>query len=94
MDSHILKSPKMKTYAIFEAKNRLSELVAAAQSGEEITITRRGAPVARLVAMDSGNIPLEGQAQTVQAQMQILAAVGNAISPDLDVKNAIQTGRD
>jgi hypothetical protein len=44
--------------------------------------------------MDIGNIPLEGQAQTVQSQMQILADLGKAISPDLDVKTAIQTGRD
>ena len=29
----------MKSYAIFEAKNRLSELVASVQNGEEITLT-------------------------------------------------------
>lgn len=34
------------TYA---AKTQLSRLIARVQSGEEITITRRGAPVARLV---------------------------------------------
>ena len=84
----------MKSYAIFEAKNRLSELVAAAQNGDEITITRHGTPVARLVAMDSGNLPMEGQSQTVQAQMQVLAQLGQAISPSLDIQEAIQTGRD
>ena len=84
----------MKSYAIFEAKNRLSELVAAAQNGDEITITRHGTPVARLVAMDSGNLPMEGQSQTVQAQMQVLAQLGQAISPSMDIQEAIQTGRD
>ena len=84
----------MKSYAIFEAKNRLSELVAAAQNGDEITITRHGTPVARLVAMDSGNLPMQGQADTVQSQMQVLAQLGQAISPSMDIQDAIQTGRD
>ena len=84
----------MKSYAIFEAKNRLSELVAAAQNGDEITITRHGTPVARWVAMDSGNLSMEGQSQTVQAQMQVLAQLGQAISPSMDIQEAIQTGRD
>lgn len=34
---------------ILEAKNRLSQLVKAAQSGEEVVIANRGQPVARLV---------------------------------------------
>ena len=39
----------MTTVGIFEAKNRLSELVERAAGGEEIVITRRGAEVARLM---------------------------------------------
>ncbi|ODV05180.1 MAG: hypothetical protein ABT20_13795 [Rubrivivax sp. SCN 70-15] len=39
----------MSTLGIFEAKNRLSELVERAARGEEIIITRRGEQVARLV---------------------------------------------
>ena len=39
----------MAEVGIFEAKNRLSELVERAARGEEIVITRRGKPVARLV---------------------------------------------
>jgi len=33
----------------FEAKNRLSELLQRVENGEEVTITRHGKPVARLV---------------------------------------------
>ncbi len=33
----------------FEAKNKLSELLELAMKGEEVVITRRGQPVARLV---------------------------------------------
>ena len=43
----------MKTVAVFEAKNRLSELIAIAERGEEVSITRRGVAVARLVPVDS-----------------------------------------
>ena len=84
----------MKSYAIFEAKNRLSELVASVQNGEEITLTRHGTPVARLVAMDSGNLPPEDQAHTVQVQMQALTQLGQSISPTLNVQQALQSGRD
>ena len=39
----------MPTVGIFEAKNRLSELIDRVIDGETITITRRGQTVARLV---------------------------------------------
>lgn len=40
---------------ILEAKNRLSELIRAAQSGEEVMIANRGEPVARLVPANSAD---------------------------------------
>lgn len=39
----------MTDVALFEAKNRLSELINRVEGGEEIAITRRGKVVARLV---------------------------------------------
>lgn len=42
----------MRTIGAFEAKNRLSELLQAVENGEEVTITRHGRPVARLVPVD------------------------------------------
>lgn len=39
----------METIGAFEAKTHLSELLQRAERGEEITITRHGKPVARLV---------------------------------------------
>ncbi len=46
----------MATVSIREARKRLSELVAAAERGESVTITRRGRKVARLgpVAPEGG----------------------------------------
>jgi len=40
-----------------EAKTRLSELVAAAETGEEVVIARNGTPAARLVAVGATRQP-------------------------------------
>ena len=45
----------MRTIGAFEAKNRLSELLQAVENGEEVTITRHGRPVARLVPADQSD---------------------------------------
>jgi len=39
-------------YNVLEARNRLSQLIADAESGIEVTIARRGTPVARIVRID------------------------------------------
>ncbi len=39
----------MREVGAFEAKTHLSELLAAAEAGESVLITRRGKPVARIV---------------------------------------------
>lgn len=45
----------MKSFGVFEAKNRLSELLDLVERGEEVVITRRGKPVARLApALNAG----------------------------------------
>ncbi|MEI9963676.1 MAG: type II toxin-antitoxin system prevent-host-death family antitoxin [Caulobacteraceae bacterium] len=45
---------------VFEAKNRFSELLEAAERGEEVVVTRRGKPVARIV---SATLPTSAQVQ-------------------------------
>lgn len=45
----------MSTIALFEAKNRLSELIDRVQAGEKFDITRRGKVVACLVAAQGDN---------------------------------------
>ena len=42
----------MTEIGTFEAKNRLSELLDRAERGEEVIITRRGKPVAKLVPVN------------------------------------------
>lgn len=39
----------MRQIGAFEAKNRLSELLVEVENGEEVTITKHGRPVAKLV---------------------------------------------
>lgn len=46
----------MTRVALFEAKNRLSELVDRVQAGEVIVITRRGKPVAQLASAEGQDI--------------------------------------
>lgn len=43
----------MKTVGVLDAKTHLSELIEKVAKGDEVTITRHGRPVARLVPADS-----------------------------------------
>jgi prevent-host-death family protein len=45
--------PNMRSIGAFEAKNRLSELLVAVENGEEVTITKHGRPVAKLVPVST-----------------------------------------
>lgn len=39
----------MRSYSVYEAKSRLSEALREVEKGGEVTITRHGRPIARLV---------------------------------------------
>ena len=49
----------MSTVSLAGAKAHLSELVERAAAGEAVSITRRGKPVARIVAIDSPRKPVD-----------------------------------
>ena len=84
----------MKTVAVFEAQNRFSELLAAVAHGEEVTITRHGLPVARLVALDATTKPPPEQCQRVSVAMQRLRVLGAGAKLGCTLQQAIQAGRD
>jgi prevent-host-death family protein len=44
----------MEPVNILDARNRLSQLIAAAMDGEDVVIAKRGRPVVRLVPIDDG----------------------------------------
>ena len=80
----------MTTVGIFEAKNRLSELVERAGRGEEIVITRRGAQVARLVppqAPDSA-----GLARSLVARIRN-SRRGQELGGGTSIRDMIEEGR-
>ncbi len=78
----------MATVGAFEAKTKLSDLLRRAERGEEITITRRGKPVARLVKIDR---PAHDDGEQVLARFK--AARKNATLGGLSWKELRDTGR-
>ncbi len=66
---------------IFEAKRRLSELVDRAGRGEEIVITRRGQPVARLLPPEAAdaNAQARGLAERIR-RTRAAHALGGGVS--------------
>lgn len=90
----------MKEVAVYEAKTRLSELLADVERGEQITINRRGLPVARLVGVMAARRGATSQRQQVSATIAGLGEQRKGIVlegdlPDLpDLPDLIADGRD
>ena len=80
----------MSTVGIFEAKNRLSELVERAARGEEIVITRRGQSVARLMPPARPNA--QGQAQALAERIRRSRA-GHALGVGALLREMVEEGR-
>ena len=60
----------METIGLFEAKTHPSELVARAERGEEVVITRHNKPVAKLVPIDGVSAELVQQRRQALAELQ------------------------
>ena len=80
----------MTTIGIFEAKNRLSELVERASRGEEIVITRRGEQVARLMPPRAVD-PL-GEARTLAVRIR-QSRQEQSLGGGVSIKELIEEGR-
>ena len=80
----------MTTIGIFEAKNRLSELVARAAGGEEIVITRRGEQVARLMAPVAPDA--QGQVRALAERIRRSRA-GQTLGGAVCIRELIDEGR-
>jgi prevent-host-death family protein len=76
--------------SVADAKNRFSELVARAESGEEIAVTRHGKLVARLVADEQPNAAF--QDVLVDDIFANLAALGRGLSIAGDLKEIARQG--
>ncbi len=87
----------MSEIPVFEAKTRLSELLARAQQGETLTITRHGKPMARLVAAEQGasyGAGAEAGSAEVAAAFEELARLRVGLRLGGPLREAIEAGRD
>ena len=80
----------MREIGAFEAKNKLGSLLDAVERGEEIVITRRGKPVARLVPAQTGF----DRAKARRAVEGIIEASRGVTLGGLKIKDLINEGRD
>jgi prevent-host-death family protein len=80
----------MQEVGAFEAKNRLGSLLDAVERGEEIVITRRGKPVARLVPAQAGF----DREKARRAVTGIIEASRGVTLGGLKIKDLINEGRD
>ncbi|MBI4195285.1 MAG: type II toxin-antitoxin system prevent-host-death family antitoxin [Betaproteobacteria bacterium] len=82
----------MERVGIYEAKSRLSELIEQAEAGNEVTITRHGKPVAKLVPAKAGK-PVDRTAlfkeiSAVRRSIKLKKPLGLR-----DIREAIEWGR-
>lgn len=78
----------MTSIGAFEAKNRLGSLLDRVEKGEEIVITRRGRPVARLVPEEA-----QDRAAARAAVDRILTRKRSPLR-GLKVKDLVEEGRE
>ncbi len=84
-----MKESETNLVGAYEAKTHFSELLERVTQGEEITITRHGAPVARLVPI--GRVVSEDERGAAVVAMRKLAG-GNRLD-GLRVKSLMAEGR-
>jgi prevent-host-death family protein len=80
----------MHTVGTFEAKTHLSELLDRVAKGDEITITRNGKPIARLVPVGDGATASD---RRELARRIDKARRGVKLGPGLTLRRLIDEGR-
>jgi prevent-host-death family protein len=84
----------MKEVAVYEAKTRLSELLAAVEQGERFVITRRGRPVAALIAAGASPRSPASRRNQVAAVFARLKRQRKGVRLEGDVRAIAAEGRD
>lgn len=83
----------MKQVTVAEAKNHLSELLARVEAGEEISVTRYGKAVARLVAIKT-QAAEESKRKRVKQALHRLAELRRGVRLEGDLKAISRSGLD
>ena len=84
----------MRTVPVYEVKTRLSELLAAVELGEEVAITRRGRPVARIVAAVESPAAAPAQQERVAGIFACLREIRQGRTLGGSLRERIEDGRD
>lgn len=82
----------MERIGIYGARARLSELVDRVEAGEEVVLTRRGKPVARLVRAEE-----DARAKTRAIAVKRIRALSRKLDLKIgtaELRKAIAAGRD
>lgn len=79
----------MRKVGLFEAKQKLSELVDRATRGERIAITKRGKPAAALVPMQEVEVDLK----EIFASMERIRKRAKPLPRGVTIKDLIEEGR-
>ena len=79
----------MRTIGLFEAKQKLSELVERANEGEQIGITRRGKLTAMLVPVRNNSVSLKQAFADIERIRRRLKPLPKGVS----IKDLIEQGR-
>jgi prevent-host-death family protein len=84
----------MKHVGIFEAKTHLSSLLDEVEKGAEVTITRHGRPVARLVrATDAPSEDVVERRRAAVAKLRAMAKARGTNFSIEEIKSWIEDGR-
>ncbi|HEY0299751.1 MAG TPA: type II toxin-antitoxin system prevent-host-death family antitoxin [Rhizomicrobium sp.] len=70
----------MTAHSVAEAKNKFSELIARAENGEEVIITRHGQPVARISGLHPEQPPKRITPETIDWLIE--NRVGKTVAKD------------
>ncbi|MGH9526457.1 MAG: type II toxin-antitoxin system Phd/YefM family antitoxin [Terriglobales bacterium] len=81
-------APQRIEVGVLEAKTRLSELLARVEKGQEVIITRRGRPVAKL-----GPASTDANARRWRRAIANLRRMGLRLEPGETIRDWIETGR-
>ncbi|MBS0024177.1 type II toxin-antitoxin system Phd/YefM family antitoxin [Microbacterium paraoxydans] len=75
----------MSTQSVLEARNNLSRLIAESQAGEDVVITKRGTPVARIVPI--------GPVDMVRSGRVLVEWIGRDPLPDRLIRTTAEIDR-
>lgn len=67
---------------VFEARNRFSELIEAAERGEEVVVLRRGKPVARITSAEQAGATTDRRQEVIRRAAELADRVAERIGRD------------